>query len=120
MVLGTSNKMSRSASLLVHREIDNPKMVGRNLLTHQDATDFAPSGLPQRLAESRALTTRETDDDHRMRRVVIREAKLGSRPPKMNPARPSKARSQRARLAKSHKARRRSTLCAGRSRKLRA
>src|SRR5258708_29754094 len=69
-----SDKMGCRANCLVDRELDDPKMIWRDLLAHQDAADLVPSGAPQAFAKACALVTWETDRDHRMPRVTVRAA----------------------------------------------
>ncbi len=66
MMLGATNEMGGCPSLVVHGEVDDPKMVRCDLLTHEDAADFAPAGAPQVSAKPRSLLTWKADRDHRM------------------------------------------------------
>jgi hypothetical protein len=43
MMIGTADEVSGGSARLIDREVDNPKVVWRDLLAHEDASDLAPS-----------------------------------------------------------------------------
>lgn len=45
MMIRATDEMSSRSGRRVDREVDDPKMVWRDLLAHEDAADFAPPGL---------------------------------------------------------------------------
>lgn len=47
MMFRAAHKMRGRPGFVVHREVDDPKMVRCNLLTHEDAPDFASASPSQ-------------------------------------------------------------------------
>ncbi len=74
VIFRASNKMRSRASRIVNRKIDNPKIIRRHLLTHQDTADLTFPGVPQAFPKARALITWKTDRDHHLSRAAVREA----------------------------------------------
>jgi len=64
MMIRAADEVSGRSARGVDGEIDDTEMVRCDLLTHEDAADFAPSGSPQAGAKAGSLVTWKTDRDH--------------------------------------------------------
>ena len=65
MMLGTADEMGGRSGLVVGREVDDPKTIRCDLLTHEDAANLTPAGTSQTFAKPSPLVNWKTDRDHR-------------------------------------------------------
>lgn len=57
MMIRAAHEMRGRSSLVINREVDDPKTIRCDLLTHEDAADLTPAGTSQACAKSRPLAT---------------------------------------------------------------